>query len=392
MKIAYLDTVAGIAGDMTMAAFVSAGLPFEQLRDELRKLHLDGFELIASRVTRNAISAVHIDVVIPVEPHLHRTLAGIQGIIDASDLDPKVKETARNIFLTLARAEAKLHGTTVEQVHFHEVGALDSIVDVVGAALCFHLAGIERVYTSPVRLGASGTVKTQHGILPVPAPAAIEVLRGYPVQLTSFPDELTTPTGAAIVRTLSAGVLDEEVITVEAVGYGAGTRVIEGLPNFLRIMIGEIPAETDRDELLVVETNIDDMNPQLYPVVIDLLLAAGAHDAYLVPIIMKKGRPGVLLSAMVERSRLDDIVALIYRETTTIGLRVQQIGRKKLPRRSAEVQTSFGPVRAKVVLRNGRELWNAEFEECRRIADERKLPVAEVMKQLEAELSGRSPT
>ncbi len=186
-------------------------------------------------------------------------------------------------------------------------------------------------------------------------------------------------------------MLDEEVITVEAVGYGAGTRVIEGLPNFLRLMIGEIPAETDRDELLVVETNIDDMNPQLYPVVIERLLAAGAHDAYLVPIIMKKGRPGVLLSAMVERSRLDDIVALIYRETTTIGLRVQRIGRKKLPRRSAEVPTSFGPVRVKVVLRNGRELWNAEFEECRRIADERKLPVNEVMKQLEAELSGRSP-
>jgi len=391
MKIAYLDTVAGIAGDMTMAAFVSAGLPFEQLRDELRKLPINGFELIASHVTRNAIGAVHIDVVIPVEPHLHRTLAGIHGLIDASGLDPKVKETARNIFLTLARAEAKLHGTTVEQVHFHEVGALDSIVDVVGAALCFYLSGIERVYTSPVRLGASGTVKTQHGILPIPAPAAIEVLRGYPVQLTSFPDELTTPTGAAIVRTLSAGVLDEEVITVEAVGYGAGTRVIEGLPNFLRLMIGEIPAETDRDELLVVETNIDDMNPQLYPVVIERLLAAGAHDAYLVPIIMKKGRPGVLLSTMVERTRLDDIVALIYRETTTIGLRVQRIGRKKLPRRSAEVRTSFGMVRAKIVLRNGRELWVAEFEECRRIADERKLPVNEVMKQLEAELSGRSP-
>jgi len=390
MKIAYLDTVAGIAGDMTMAAFISAGLPIAALRDELSKLHIDGFELTASHVTRNAIAAVHVDVVIPVEPHLHRTLAGIHGLIDASGLDPKVKESANGIFLTLARAEAKLHGTTVEQVHFHEVGALDSIVDVVGASLCFHLMGIERVYSSPVRLGASGTVKTQHGILPVPAPAAIEVLRGYPVRLTSFADELTTPTGAAIVRTLSAGVLDEEVITVEAIGYGAGTREIEGLPNFLRLLIGEIPAETDRDELLVVETNIDDMNPQLVPVVIERVLASGAHDAYCIPIIMKKGRPGVLLSVMVEQSRLEDIVALIYRETTTIGVRVQQIRRKKLPRRTADVSTSFGTVRAKVVLRNGRELWTAEFEECRRIADERRLPVAEIMRQLEHELSART--
>jgi hypothetical protein len=390
MKIAYLDTVAGIAGDMTMAAFISAGLPFEQLREELKKLPVDGFELTATHVTRNAIQAVHVDVVIPVEPHLHRTLAGITGLIDSSGLDPQVRETARKIFLTLARAEAKLHGTTVEQVHFHEVGALDSIVDVVGAALCFHLAGIERVYSSPVRLGASGTVKTQHGILPVPAPAALEVLRGYPVRLTTFPDELTTPTGAAIVRTLSEGILDEELLTVEAIGYGAGTREIEGLPNFLRLMIGEIPAETDRDELLIVETNIDDMNPQLYPAVIERLLTAGAHDAYLAPIIMKKGRPGVLLSAMVDRSRLESIVELLYRETTTIGLRVQPVGRKKLPRRIAEVPTSFGPVRAKAVLRSGREVWTAEFDDCRRIADERRLPVAQVMKQLEAELSARN--
>jgi hypothetical protein len=375
---------------MTMAAFISAGLPFEQLREELKKLPVDGFELTATHVTRNAIQAVHVDVVIPVEPHLHRTLAGITGLIDSSGLDPQVRETARKIFLTLARAEAKLHGTTVEQVHFHEVGALDSIVDVVGAALCFHLAGIERVYSSPVRLGASGTVKTQHGILPVPAPAALEVLRGYPVRLTTFPDELTTPTGAAIVRTLSEGILDEELLTVEAIGYGAGTREIEGLPNFLRLMIGEIPAETDRDELLIVETNIDDMNPQLYPAVIERLLTAGAHDAYLAPIIMKKGRPGVLLSAMVDRSRLESIVELLYRETTTIGLRVQPVGRKKLPRRIAEVPTSFGPVRAKAVLRSGREVWTAEFDDCRRIADERRLPVAQVMKQLEAELSARN--
>jgi hypothetical protein len=389
MKIAYFDTVAGIAGDMTMAAFVSAGLSFEQLREELRKLRIDGFELIATHVKRSSIQAVHMDVVIPVEPHLHRDLKSIHGLIDASELDLRVKETAKRIFLTLAEAEAKIHATTVDKVHFHEVGALDSIVDVVGASICLHLNGIERVYSSPVRLGASGTIKTQHGILPVPAPAALEVLRGYPVQLTSIPDELTTPTGAAIIRTLSAGLLDEEVLRVEAIGYGAGTREFEGLPNFLRLIIGEIPADTERDEVLIVETNIDDMNPQLYPVVIERLLLAGAHDAYLVPIIMKKGRPGVLLSTMVAKQKLEAIVDVMYRETSTIGLRIQQIGRKKLPRRLVELQTSFGVLRAKVVLRNGHEVFTPEFEECRRIADERGLPVAEVMKRLDAEIASR---
>ena len=209
-----------------------------------------------------------------------------------------------------------------------------------------------------------------------------------PSVLTSLPYELTTPTGAAIIRALSSGMLDEQVLTVRSVGYGAGTREIPETPNLLRVIIADLPDDYDRDDLMTVETNIDDMNPQLYPYLIEKLLSAGAHDAYLVPIIMKKGRPGMLLSVMASRTRLDDIIPVIYAQTSTIGLRLQPIGRRKLPRREVEVQTSFGRVRAKVVLRGGRDVVTPEFDECKRIAEERGLPLIEVLRALERELAG----
>jgi uncharacterized protein (TIGR00299 family) protein len=287
----------------------------------------------------------------------------------------------------IAEAEAKVHGSTVDKIHFHEVGALDSIVDVVGAAVCLHHFRIGRVYSSPVKLGSRGTVYTEHGLLPVPAPAVFEILRDYPVVLTDTPDELTTPTGAGIVKTLSAGVLDAETLRVRAIGYGAGTREFPGLPNVLRIVIGEMEEEADREELLVVETNIDDMNPQAYPFVIEQLLAAGARDAYCVPVVMKKGRPGVLLSAMTGRGRLDAVASVMLRETTTIGLRVHTVGRMTLPRREVQAETSLGPVRAKAVLRGGKEVITPEFEECKRIAREHGMPLLEVQRRLERELA-----
>ncbi len=389
MTIAYLDTVGGIAGDMTMAAFISAGLPLESLRAGLAKLGVGGFELQARHVQRSSIDAVHCDVVITHEPDIHRHLGDILAIIDGSALAPGVKEKAGSIFRVLAEAEAVLHATTPERVHFHEVGALDSIVDIVGAAICLEHFSVERVFSSPVRLGNGGLINTQHGTMPTPAPATLEILKGYPTVLTSVPHELTTPTGAAIIKALSAGTLDEERITMQAVGYGAGTKEFKEVPNFLRVIIGTLDATVEHEEIVVVETNIDDMNPQAYPYVIDLLLAAGAHDAYCVPIVMKKGRPGILLSVMTPRSRLDAVTAILYGETSTIGLRVQSTGRMKLPRRQVDVTTSFGPVRAKAVLRDGKEVVTAEYEECRRIAAEWKLPLLEVMKRLEAELGGR---
>jgi pyridinium-3,5-bisthiocarboxylic acid mononucleotide nickel chelatase len=390
MNIAYFDTIGGIAGDMTLAAFVAAGYPLDALAAELRKLPIDGFELTAEHVRRSSIDAVHVDVVVSHQPHYHRHLADILDIVNKSSLSSGIKDRAARIFTVLAEAEAHVHNTTVDKVHFHEVGALDSIVDIVGTAICLDHFGVERVYSSPVRVGSGGTMTTQHGIMPVPAPATIELLKDYPVQLTAIPSELATPTGAAIIKALSSGLLEEEVIRVHAIGYGAGTKEIEGLPNFLRLIIGVLNEPYERDESVVIETNIDDMNPQIHPYLIEKLLAAGAHDAYLIPIIMKKGRPGILLSVLTTRPRMQEAISVIFRETSSIGLRIQTVGRRKLPRQEVSLPTSFGTVRAKAVEREGVITLSAEYEECKRIAQERNLPLAVVMRQINDELRSRT--
>ena len=392
MTIAYFDTIAGIAGDMSMAALVSAGVPFEELTTELQKLNLPGFELTAEHVQRSAIDAVHIDVVVTQQPHYHRHLKDILAIVNASELSSQVRERVTAIFTVLAQAEAKVHNTTVEKIHFHEVGALDSIVDIVGVCICLEILGIERVYSSPVRLGSGGIIKTQHGMMPTPAPATAEILRDYPTVLTSIPEELTTPTGAAIIKALSSGVLADETLRIKSVGYGAGTKEFPGIPNLLRVVTGELVLPNGADESIVVETNIDDMNPQLHPYLIEQLLLAGAHDAYLIPVIMKKGRPGILLSALTDRAHLDTVTAMIFRETTSIGLRIQTVGRRKLLRRTFSAKTSFGPLAVKAVERDGVTVVTAEFEECKRIARERNMPLAEVMRIVNTELRSSSPT
>jgi uncharacterized protein (DUF111 family) len=224
--------------------------------------------------------------------------------------------------------------------------------------------------------------------MPIPAPATLEILKGYPSVLTSVAHELTTPTGAAIIRALSSGLLDDQRLRVSDIGYGAGTNEFTEIPNFLRVIIGTLDPSLEQEDVLIVETNIDDMNPQAYPFVIELLLGAGAHDAYLAPVIMKKGRPGILLSVLVGRAHLDAVIAVLYRETSTIGLRIQQTGRRKLPRRHLEAVTSMGTVKAKAVVRDGKEIVTPEYEECRRIAQERNIPLLEVMRILEMELRG----
>jgi uncharacterized protein (TIGR00299 family) protein len=291
----------------------------------------------------------------------------------------------------IAEAEAAVHGTTAEKIHFHEVGALDSSVDIVGTAICLETLGIEAVYSSPVKLGSGGVITTQHGIMPTPAPATLEILKGYPVVMTGFPHELTTPTGAAIVKALSRGVLRDERLRVGAIGYGAGTKEFPEIPNLLRVVVGELETSAEEEDVVTVETTIDDMNPQLYPHLIERLLDSGAHDAHLVPVIMKKGRPGIVVSVVANRSALDAVAGCLFRETPTIGLRIHEAGRRKLPRRLLTVTTSFGELKAKAVVRDGREVITAEYEECRRIALERNIPLLEVMQQLEKELGGRQP-
>ena len=387
MKIAYFDTIAGISGDMTLGAFVSAGISIDELNAEISKLNLKGVELEASHVQRNGITAVKVDVVISSSHEHHRALSDIYKIIEGSSLSERVKRDAKKIFIELGAAEAKIHNTSIERIHFHEVGALDSIVDIVGATICFEKLGIEKVYSSPVKVGSNGLIDAEHGKLPVPAPATMEILKGYPAVLTEIPFELTTPTGAAIIKAKSSGILKSEQIKVESVGYGAGTREIPQVPNLLRVMIGELIVSYEEDEVVSVETNIDDMNPEIYPYVIEQLLASGAHDAYVFPLIMKKGRPGILLSALVPRSKLDTTLNIFFTQTTTLGVRIQPVERRKASRQQRDVQTQFGMVTAKMVSYNGTERLVPEFEECKRIATEKNIPLLQVYKMLETEFS-----
>lgn len=387
MRIAYFDTIAGASGDMTLAAFISAGLPIDELRAEIAKLQLTGVELDARHIVRNGITAVRLDVVVSAKQTHHRHLKDIFGIIDGSLLSDRVKRDARKIFTEVAKAEAKVHNSTLEKIHFHEVGAIDSIVDIVGAAICFEKLGIEAVYSSPVKLGSGGFVRSEHGKLPLPAPATAEILRGYPVSLTALPYELTTPTGAAIIRSMSRGTLAMEQLSVESIGYGAGTMEIPEIPNLLRIFVGELHERHAADQLVVIEANIDNMNPEIYPYVIEKLLSAGANDAYLTPVIMKKGRPAIVLSVIVERGKTGAISELLFRQTTTIGVRVHEIERITLSRRESEVRTSFGMVRCKIVSLNGSERQIPEFEECKRIAEEKGLSLREVSETLNRELN-----
>jgi uncharacterized protein (TIGR00299 family) protein len=388
MRIAFFDVFSGISGDMTLGALVHAGMPFDTLVAELQKLGVPGFELEAKHITRNGIDAVKLDVVITDQPKYHRHLKDIEAIIDGGTFSDGVKTTAKRIFREIAVAEAKVHGSTLEKVHFHEVGAIDSIVDIVGTVICLDHLRIERVYSSAVRTGSGGTVKTQHGIMPIPAPATLEILKGYPTVPTDIPVELTTPTGAAIIKALSSGVITLERLRVESIGYGAGTKEIPQIPNLLRVAVGELEPALDQDEVVSVETNIDDMNPEIMPYVIERLLAVGAHDAYLIPILMKKGRPGMLLSILTERRVLEPVLHVVFRETTTLGVRIQPIERRKVRRASRTVTTSFGETKVKVVVHDGGERLIPEHDECRRIATERNLPLKEVYRILERELAG----
>ena len=388
MKIAYFDTFSGISGDMTLGACVSAGVLVDDLRREMTKLDLAGYEIEARHLVRNGMTAVKIDVVISDQPHYHRHLQDILDLIEASGLTARVKKDAQKIFHEIGVAEAKVHNTTLDKVHFHEVGAIDSLVDIVGAAICLEKLGVGAVYSSPVRLGCGGTVKTQHGVMPIPTPATVEILKGYPMVLTEIPEELTTPTGAGFIKALSSGVLSLERLRIEAIGYGAGTKEIPQIPNLLRVMVGELEPGYDHDELVTVETNIDDMNPEIFPFVIERLLSSGAHDAFLIPVLMKKGRPGTLLSVLTDRKNLESVLSIVFRETTTLGVRITPTERRKVKRDVRTVETSFGPTRVKVIVFDGTERIAPEFEECKRIALEHNLPLKDVYNTLERELHG----
>jgi len=384
MAIAYFDCFSGISGDMTLGALVDAGLPIEVLRSELAKLNLPGYTITAEQVRRSGLAATKVHVVLDEKEQPARHLSEIQKIINGSTLSSAVKQKSLSIFQRLAEVEAKVHGTTPEKIHFHEVGAVDAIVDIVGSVIGLEHLGITEIIGSPMNVG-SGTVHTSHGKLPVPAPATAELLKNIPIYSSSITIELTTPTGAAIISTLAASFGPLPQMSMSRIAYGAGNKDLPGQPNVLRLMIGEPVSAYEEDTSIVIESNIDDMNPQIYGHLIDTLMAKGAHDVYLTPIIMKKGRPAILLSVLTDKAKGTEILDTIFRETTSIGVRIQEVGRKKLSREVREIETSYGKIRIKISKR-GDEIMTItpEYEDCKKLAEEKQVPLKTVMDEAKA--------
>ncbi|MCF6152757.1 putative nickel insertion protein [Candidatus Kuenenia stuttgartiensis] len=394
MKIAYFDCFSGVSGDMILGAFVDAGLEIHLLITELEKLHLHGYELSCEKVKRAGIAGTKVYVNIP-ERHGHSHTAGhmhhltfpdIRLIIEKSRLHQQIKDNGIKIFHRLAAVEAEIHGTSIEEVHFHEVGAIDSIVDIVGAAIGLHLLGIEKLYFSPVPTG-SGYIKCEHGVLPVPAPATAGLLKNQLLKSVAIEKELTTPTGAAIVTTLGEGLKTMPKMKVLTIGYGAGSNDNPEVPNLLRIVIGEDTQRQESDEVWVVETNIDNMTGEIMGYVMDRLFSAGAVDAYFTPVQMKKGRPGIIISAIVPEKHLLSVEAVLFNQTTTFGIRKYKAVRSILSREVKEYESSLGKIRMKIGSLNG-DIKNIspEYEDCKRIAEERHIPLKHVYTIITKEL------
>lgn len=386
MKVAYFDCPSGAAGDMIMAALVDAGVPLARLRDELRNLPLEGWDITAREVRRGVFRATKVEVEIDARDHRHhRTLADILAILDRSRLARPLAERAARIFTRLADAEARAHGTARDEVRFHDVGAVDAIVDVTGAVIALDLIGAEQVHVSALPIGG-GFVEGPHGRIPVPAPGTAELLRGFPVVDTGVAAELVTPTGAAILTTLAAGAGRMPALTVEAIGYGAGTRDLPGTPNVVRCFVGR-PDRTAGDETVVqLETTIDDMSPQLYELVAERLFEAGALDVFLTPVIMKRGRPGIVVTALAAPDRVDDLARVLFEETSTIGVRWSERRRARLDREVVTLPTMYGVVPVKISRLDGRIVTiTPEFADVARIAREKALPAREVLEQVRAD-------
>jgi hypothetical protein len=399
MTIAYFDCYNGISGDMTLGALVDAGLDFEALKSGLTKLNVGGFELRRETVNRSGIRATKIDVVVHEDEEDHRNLAEVYEIVDAADLPERVKARSREAFRRIGEAEAFIHRKPLDTIHFHEVGCIDAIVDVMGAMLGVELLGIERVFCSPIAVG-QGTVECRHGILPVPAPATLRILQGVPIYSGGIDAELATPTGAAIITTLAERFGPMPVIAPSAIGYGAGSRQFEEHTNCLRLILGaacagasdggELALQTVRQTLYRIETEIDDMNPELFSSLLERLFELGVLDAHWIPVQMKKNRPGVALEVLTDLEHRDAAATLLFRETSTFGLRVVPFDRYCLRRSFDEVATRFGPVRVKIGYWGEAILKvTPEYESCRRAALANQVPVARVYQAAIAAIEAR---
>ncbi len=382
MKFLYLDCAGGVSGDMLLGAFLDSLVPLDYLETSLKKLKLKGFHLKVNDVERHHIHAKKVDVVVQGKRHHHRTLADIEKIITRSDLSDFVKTHSVAVFRRLAEAEAAVHHQPLEAVHFHEVGAVDAIVDIVGTTICMEYLRPDAVYSSPLPL-SEGTVEAAHGILPIPAPATLNLLKDFPVHRVAVEGELVTPTGAALVTHFSQGRIPERLsFRIQSIGYGAGSKQFDTIPNYLRIWQGQLDVQSIKEIALQIETNIDDANPEIYPYLAEQLYAAGAQDVSFYPAIMKKGRPGVLVVIIAQPPLLTSLKEILFRETTTIGLRFHYIFREKLDREIVTVETEWGNVRAKKVTIDGETRIYPEFEECKRIARISGKPLLEIQQSI----------
>ncbi|MBR1396954.1 MAG: nickel pincer cofactor biosynthesis protein LarC [Selenomonadaceae bacterium] len=405
MKAIYLDCISGISGNMFLGACLQAGVPATYLVQELNKLSLsDKYEVKIDNVDKNGIAAVYVDVNIldhhdhehhhdnehhHEHGHHHRNMSDIRQIISQSTLSENVKNTALSIFEKLAVAEGKVHNRPAEEVNFHEVGAVDSIVDIVGCAICIEYLEIEKVFVSKINVG-SGFVKCAHGLMPVPAPATAELLKGYITYHNSVEKELTTPTGAAIIATLAQYSDNQPTeFSIEKIAYGAGTYDLV-IPNVLRIYLGEYNGRKDR-QLMILEANIDDMNPQIYGYLYDKLLDHGSLDVWTTPIFMKKNRPAYMLSVLIDEAHEAICTKIIFEETTTIGLRVINVDRRiEAVRRMSRVETAYGEVRCKVSAYDGKIVSiTPEYEDRRKLAESKKVPIKAVWQDALAKQNDR---
>lgn len=378
MKIAYFDCIAGASGDMILGALIDAGLSAETLKTKLAALHLADFQLKIYKANKNGFSATKVDVLVS-DKAPERHLSDIREIVAGSDLSDKIKQKSMEIFQQLCEVEAGIHGSSPDKVHLHELGGVDTIVDVVGALCGLEALGIEKIYASPLPMGR-GFIKGAHGQIPLPAPATIGMLENVSIVGSSVEAELVTPTGAVLLKTLAENFGPIPAMTLKSVGYGAGGRDLT-IPNVLRLLIGETERQSGviTETLVMLETNIDDQNPEIFSYVMDKLFAAGALDAFLTPIQMKKNRPAVMIRALCSPEKSDDLERIIFRETRSLGVRKQMVTRHCLPRTVKTVETKFGKVRVKIAQTGaGEEKRTPEYEDCRKLAEENNVPLHEI--------------
>lgn len=384
MTLAYFDCFNGAGGDMIVASLIDAGADPQALKDQLSSLKVEGYTLAIERVNKQGFAATKFLVDLDrTTPQPHRHLKDILSILEKSTLEGSIRDRAAQIFTRLAQAEAKVHGTDINKVHFHEVGAVDAIVDVVGALIALDLLNVDRVVCSPLPVG-SGIVHCDHGAMPIPAPATAELLIGVPLAKTDETGELVTPTAAAVLTTLAESFDSIPAMTVQSLGYGAGTRDGKHRPNLLRVLIGQESAQSSTDsdlsdEITILETNLDDTTPEIVGYCMDKLLSAGALDVYTVPIQMKKSRPGVVLTILCESGKLAALERIVFAETTTLGIRKTRAMRTKLLRRIESVSTPYGDIRIKIGEREGVQTASPEFDDCKAAAVQHGVPLREVM-------------